>query len=232
MTRSTFTQKGFDKRPGFLPSDDLELLRKTCDRLMDEPVSNDNDRHGIGMANRRFLSKRHEEFPDLEAFLLSARIGALVSDYLDTPGYLFNEQFVVKPAESGGSFAWHQDGAYVGFDHRPYLSVWIALDDTTEENGCVHILPRDLAEKPHLDPHRWSKETKDLLGYEGDDPGVPMTAQAGDVVLFSSLTLHRSGANRTGKARRAYLAQFSPEPILVPESGTPKSFAKPVSHPA
>ena len=123
--------------------------------------------------------------------------------------FLFNEQFVVKGAGTGASFAWHQDGAYVGFDHRPYLTVWIALDDTTEENGCVYLLPRDLDAQPGLDPHEWQEASRELNGYSGDDPGRPMTCRAGTVVAFSSLTLHRSGDNRTDTPRRAYVCQYS-----------------------
>jgi ectoine hydroxylase-related dioxygenase (phytanoyl-CoA dioxygenase family) len=141
---------------------------------------------------------------------------------------LFNEQFVVKGAGKGASFAWHQDSAYVGFDHKPYLTVWIALDDTTEENGCVYLLPRNLETDPGIDEHEWQEDSKELNGYFGDEPGRPMVCPAGTVVAFSSRTLHRSGPNGTDRPRRAYIAQYSVEPIRNPESGELKRFAKPV----
>jgi ectoine hydroxylase-related dioxygenase (phytanoyl-CoA dioxygenase family) len=55
--------------------------------------------------------------------------------------YLFNEQYVVKAAEQGMPFSWHQDSGFIDYPHRPYLTCWIALDDMTEANGTVYLLP-------------------------------------------------------------------------------------------
>ena len=115
----------------------------------------------------------------------------------------------------------------VGFDHRPYLTVWMALDDATEANGCVHVLPRDLDADQSLVAHRRAEDGKEKIGYDGPDPGVPVVVPAGAVVAFSSTTLHRSGGNTTDRRRRAYLAQYSDGPILDPATGAPKHFAKP-----
>lgn len=229
-TLDTFRKTGHAVFEGALSADDLALLQQTCDTLMSEPVDDGGgDRHKIGLgAARRFLAHRHEEFPDLEDFLLGDTIDHVTRACLGQPAMLFNEQFVVKGAGKGASFAWHQDGAYVGYDHTPYLTVWIALDDTTEENGCVYLLPRDLDAEPGLDPHEWQDETNELNGYTGDSPGTPMTCPAGTVVAFSSLTLHRSGPNVTGTPRRAYVCQYSVEPIRDPETGALKRYAKPV----
>lgn len=228
---SEFRRDGFAVFPDALGEQDLRDLRDACTTLLDEPVDDGgNGRHKIGLGHaRRFLAHRHEEFPAVEAFLLSDRIGAIVSQCLGSPGYLFNEQFVVKGSGTGASFAWHQDGAYVGFDHKPYLTVWIALDDTTEENGCVYLLPRDLDTDPDLDPHEWLEASNELNGYTGDSPGLPMTCPAGTIVAFSSLTLHRSGENRTTAPRRAYVCQYSIEPLRDPSTGDLKRFAKPVA---
>ena len=55
-----------------------------------------------------------------------------------------------------------------------------------------------------------------------------MTCPAGDIVAFSSLTPHRSGSNVTDVPRRAYVCQYSAEPIRDPKTGDLKRFAKPV----
>ncbi|RVT85672.1 phytanoyl-CoA dioxygenase family protein [Rhodobacteraceae bacterium CCMM004] len=228
--RPDFRARGHAEFPAAVPPGALADLRAACDALLAEPADDGGDgthRIGLGRA-RQFLAHRHEEFPAVERFLLGPEMAAVVEACLGTPGYLFNEQFVVKGAGSGASFAWHQDGAYVGFDHTPYLTVWIALDDATEENGCVYLLARDLDRQPGLEPHVWQEASNELNGYDGDAPGTPMTAAAGDVVAFSSLTLHRSGENRTPRPRRAYVCQYSAEPLLDPATGRPKRFAKPV----
>lgn len=227
-TIETFRNQGFVLFENALDETELATLQSVCDALLDEPVDDGGGKtHRIGLGEkRRFLRHRHEDFPDLAAFVLGdtiARISAACG--LDDP-MLFNEQFVVKGAAKGASFAWHQDGAYVGFDHKPYLTIWIALDDATIDNGCVFILPRNLDSHPDLDVHEWLDESNELNGYFGNETGVPVTCKAGTIVAFSSLTLHRSGENVTDKPRRAYVTQYSSGPINDPATGQPKRFAK------
>ncbi len=204
------------------------MLRSVCGELLDEPVDDGGSSglHRLGLGNaRRFLAHRHAEFPALQRFILKGTPARLAARIFGGPCRLFNEQFVVKGAGTGGAFAWHQDGAYVGFPHKPYVSVWIALDDTSEDNGCLYILSRDLEEADFLDPHEWIPGTRELNGYSGSETGLPVLCAAGEMAAFSSLTLHRSGPNRTAADRRAYLVQYSREVIRDPETGEPKRFS-------
>ena len=209
-----------------LETEDLSMLQRICDELLVEtPKDGGEGLHNIGLGRRRqFLRHRHPDYPELETFLLQGPPARLASDLFGGTAYLFNEQFVVKGAKKGASFAWHQDGAYVGFDHKPYLTVWIALDAATEENGCVYLLPRNLKEKPGLDPHKPIEGSAELNGYFGSETGNAVEVPAGAVVGFSSLTLHRSGPNTTDLPRRAYICQYSPEPIIDPETNELKRF--------
>lgn len=230
MTDS-FQKEGYKVFENALTAAELETLRAACTTLLNEPVDDGGDgKHKIGLGSaRRFLAHRHAEFPDVEALLLSEKLDGIIRSCLGTDSYLFNEQFVVKGAGKGASFAWHQDSAYVGFDHTAYLTVWIALDDATEENGCVYLIPRDIEANPGIDPHEWQDDSNELNGYNGSDTGTAMTCKAGTIVAFSSLTLHRSGSNVTDKPRRAYVCQYSVEPLKDPTTGVLKRFAKPVA---
>mgnify|MGYP001612325022 CR=1 FL=1 len=69
--------------------------------------------------------------------------------------------------------------------------------------------------------------TGDKQGYFGKEEGVPAIVPAGSVVVFSSLSFHRSGFNRTSKMRRAYVTQYSPEPICKPGTSEPMHLAVP-----
>lgn len=226
-----FRRVGYRVFPDAVGPNELGMLRNACDFLLDEPIDDGgNGRHKIGLGPaRRFLAHRHEAFPGLETFLTGPRIAEITESCLGEKAYLFNEQFVVKGSGSGASFAWHQDGAYVGFDHQPYLTVWIALDDTTVDNGCVYVIPRDLEAAPDLERHEWQEDSNEFNGYDGQESGTAMTCPAGTIVAFSSLTLHRSGPNVTPHRRRAYVCQYSVEPIRDPATGELKRFAKPVS---
>lgn len=228
---NAYRRQGFCVLPGTLKAAELAGLSAAADALLEEKVDDGGGRyHDIGRGeSRRFLRLRHEDFPAVEAFLFGDRMRELASALIGPTPHLFVEQFVVKGAKTGASFAWHQDGGYVGFEHKPYVTFWIALDAATRQNGCIYVLPRDLDRQPHLEPHRWDAENKERVGYEGDDPGIAVECPAGTIVAFSSLTLHRSGANTTGSRRRAYICQYSPEPMIDPATGRPRHFAKPLA---
>lgn len=227
-TVEQYFSEGYAILPHCLDPLELEILSDTCDLLLSEPPDDDlaGAGHNIGKGHaRRFLSHRHRDFPALSQLLLGPEMHALVSPILGKTPYLFNEQFVVKGPMSGSAFGWHQDGGYVGFEHAPYLSVWIAIDDAILENGPLYILPQNLRKDSAIRPHHWDEAAKEMIGYSGPNPGIAAVVPAGSVVLFSSVTLHRSSQNATDKPRRAYLAQFSGEPLIDPESGKPKRFA-------
>lgn len=224
-----FRQQGFLTWDAFLSPDEHRLLLEVCESLLAEPPDDDlgGKAHNIGRGqDRRFLRHRHADFPALADFLLGGRMARRLGPLLDDDPYLFNEQFVVKGPQTGASFAWHQDSGYVGFDHRPYLSVWLALDDTTQDNGALSILPRDLEAQDYIEDHVWDEAGKEFVGYQGTDAGLLVEVPARTAVLFSSLTLHCSGPNTTGRNRRAFLAQYSAGPIYKPGTTEPKTFAK------
>lgn len=224
----SFQDQGFAILPNALSDHELETLRTVCDDLLQEPPDDDNGgkSHNIGRGHdRRFLRHRHIDFQNLGGFVLGDGMKTFLRPFVGDKPYLFNEQFVVKAAHTGASFGWHQDGGYIPFAHRPYLTVWIALDDTSIDNGAVFLLPRtpDQGEQPVK--HWWNEAEKEYVGYDGPDPGLPAEVPAGSVVVFSSLTLHRSSPNTTDRPRRGYVVQYSAEPIIDPDTGDNRLFA-------
>ena len=104
-----------------------------------------------------------------------------------------------------------------GIITAPICPCWCALDDMSIENGTVYILPysRDgRASADDITDHEVEARSNDKVGYRGADPGEPAIVPAGSIVVFSSRTFHRSGANMSDKYRRSYLAQYSAEPIM------------------
>ncbi|MBA3242308.1 MAG: phytanoyl-CoA dioxygenase family protein, partial [Acidobacteria bacterium] len=54
----------------------------------------------------------------------------------------WHDQLFCKPARHGGVVAWHQDYSYwTRTTPLAHLTCWVALDDATRENGCVHYVP-------------------------------------------------------------------------------------------
>ncbi|HEX2411299.1 MAG TPA: phytanoyl-CoA dioxygenase family protein [Solirubrobacteraceae bacterium] len=141
---------------------------------------------------------------------------------------MFNEQYVIKAAERGMKFSWHQDSGFVGYPHRPYLTCWITLDDVSEANGTVSLVPYERAGTRDVVEHVKDERTGDMVGYFGADPGDPVTAPAGSIACFSSTLFHRSGPNTTDRMRRVYVVQYSAEPILDERGTAPRHLAEPL----
>ncbi len=233
--RRQFDEQGFFVLERVIPEPYIDMLRHECARLMAQ-IDAAADRAGQPRTTKYFFSVwdeppgvnpvKDEARTNIRQFVFSDLMAGITRELLGDTVYLCFEQFVVKAAEKGGTFAWHQDSAYVSMPHDPYLTCWCTLDDVTEENGTVYMLPYDRAGTRDVLPHTKLEDDFDLVGYRGDDPGVPVICPAGSIAFFSSHVLHRSGTNTTPRQRRIYLPQYSSAPILKPD-GTPFYIAEP-----
>jgi ectoine hydroxylase-related dioxygenase (phytanoyl-CoA dioxygenase family) len=227
-----YQSQGFFVLERVMPQTHLDMLRGECGRYIDV-IEAEMDRLGkdvIGInhrGKRYFISNRYKESPYISSFIFSELMADICRATLGPNAYLFHEQYVVKSAEKGMKFGWHQDSGYVGYDHKPYLTCWCTLDDVTIENGTVYMLPYARAGTHDWVRHAREEGTNDLIGYHGDDPGEAVIAPAGSIACFSSTCFHRSGVNTTDKMRRVYLPQYSAEPITRPDTGALHAFAEP-----
>jgi ectoine hydroxylase-related dioxygenase (phytanoyl-CoA dioxygenase family) len=227
-----FRHEGFFVLESVLPQTELELLRSECRGLIDER-DREMDRLGVDKLDldhrgSRYFVHAYGKSADIERFLRSDFMVEIARAALGDTVYLFNEQYVVKAAERGIKFSWHQDSGFVEYEHRPYLTCWIALDDVTEANGTVYLLPYSRAGTRNVIEHVRDEETNDLVGYFGDDPGDPVIVPAGSIACFSTTVFHRSGPNATDRMRRVYVAQYTAEPLLSEDRSRPRMLAKPL----
>jgi ectoine hydroxylase-related dioxygenase (phytanoyl-CoA dioxygenase family) len=228
----SFRHEGFFILESILPASDLELLRGECQRFIDER-DHEMDRLGVDKLDldhrgRRYFVHAFGKSDAIERFLRSDLMVEIARAALGDTVYLFNEQYVVKAAEHGMKFGWHQDSGFIPYEHRPYVTCWIALDDVTEANGTVYLLPYSRAGTRDVIEHVRDDETNDLIGYFGDDRGDPVIAPAGSIACFSTTVFHRSGPNTTDSMRRVYVAQYTAEPLLSEDGSQPRILAKPL----
>lgn len=122
----------------------------------------------------------------------------------------WHDQLFCKPAKHGGVVAWHQDYSYwtrtVAMQH---LTCWVALDDATVDNGCLHYIPKShqwgLLEKPEL-----AGEIDGLMDYLTEDQKaafhpVPVELKKGYATFHHPLMVHGSYKNSSPRSRRAFV---------------------------
>ena len=119
---------------------------------------------------------------------------------------LFKEKINYKLA-GGSGFAAHQDSpAYIGLadDH---VSVMVAVDAATEQNGCLQVCPGQWGKSSNVPLTADGIVTKEA---EAAMTFVPVPANAGDVLFFNGYIPHRSNANLSERNRRAIFLTYNP----------------------
>ncbi len=153
--------------------------------------------------------------PVLREFTRASLLTDLCADLVGPDVRLYWDQAVYKKPGTESPFPWHQDNGYAFVEPQQYLTCWVALTDATEENGCPWVVP-GLHRLGTL-AHEYSDIGLVCLRDPPDAVAVP--APAGSIVVFSSLTPHSTGPNRTGAVRKAYIVQYAPSgaAVLRPE---------------
>jgi phytanoyl-CoA hydroxylase len=140
----------------------------------------------------------------LRRFARDALFLNIAHDLVGPDVRLFWDQAVYKKPEGAREFPWHQDNGYTYVEPQGYVTCWIALTEATENNGCPWVMP-GLHRLGTL-AHHWTD-----TGFQCEvDPAtaVSVPVAAGGVVVFSSLTPHRTGPNLTTSTRKAYILQY------------------------
>ena len=123
----------------------------------------------------------------------------LLSELMGERAVLFKEKINFK-LPGGAGFAPHQDApAFETFGHRFHVTMMIAIDNSTTDNGCLEFsAPVPMYQKlPMEDDGTVAKKTVAEL------PWHTLESNAGDIVFFDSYIPHRSPGNQSNRSRRA-----------------------------
>ena len=116
----------------------------------------------------------------------------------------------MKPARVGSIVEWHQDLAYFPHTNDDLVTLLIYLDEATEENGCLQVMPRH---HTHWFDHRLSDGSfSGMITEKIDDgrfgPPTALTAPAGSVIFMHPMTPHSSLPNHSEKPRRTLIFEY------------------------
>ena len=142
---------------------------------------------------------------------------------------LFASHYISKPAGDGQPVLWHQDGSYWPLDPMNVVSLWLAIDDSTSENGCVRVIPgthrRDLAElKQREDVANVLNSGMDEAAVD-ESAAVDLVLRSGDVSIHHPNIIHGSNANLSRRRRCGLTIRYIPTSTrIVSEQPWPSAF--------
>jgi hypothetical protein len=223
----TFGQQGFLGPFSLLNGQQVETLRNGLERMLEPDYPRARDLIGHpklppgGPGARRGVIYFQGPWMAEEAFhdlVFTPKLTVPLCQLLgvDTVRF-FHDQVFYKPPHHGGIVAWHQDYSYWTRTRPPgHITCFIALDDSTLENGCLHLVPGS---------HRWnllprvrltsgSSEDMDSIKsvltpeQRAQFHPVPMVLKAGEASFHHCFTVHGSYANNSPRPRRSLVLNY------------------------
>ncbi len=208
-----FARDGFAILPHLFSPAEIEPVSAEVDRILSgaadymppdtivfEPGANPPE-----VRNAFHMHLHHPLFRDLASH---PKIVAFAEQILPGPIRLYSSQIFAKPARVGSVVPPHQDMPYWPFDPPEMATVWLALDHSSEANGCVRFAAgsHKLGPLPH-GPSGVAGNSLAVLDHPGLSglPEVAAIAPRGSAVVHHCLTVHRSEPNRSEQPRRGLI---------------------------
>ena len=126
---------------------------------------------------------------------------------------LWGTSVFAKKAFDSGFISWHQDETYWGLDSGKITTAWIALTESSIENGCMRVIPgsQALAIQPHHETY--AKENLLSRGQEitvkvSEEEAIDVVLNPGQMSLHHAKIIHGSNANTSDKKRIGFAARY------------------------
>ena len=219
--REAFRRDGYVHLRGVLDDAEIAEVDAIYNRFLRREISVDgkdfNDmttgEHGTDPSGYAIVNVMlpRKYLPSLQGSIYEQRAQSIAEQLCGEGMMIDFDQFLAKhPGRADAVFGWHQDQAYwIDTDDRRTATCWLAVDDTSLENGCMQFLPGSNHQpvRPHRPLHedRTKSHTlvTDLLPGEST---VPVFIKRGDITVHSEGVLHGSGGNTSADNwRRAYI---------------------------
>lgn len=135
----------------------------------------------------------------------------------------FTTHYICKPPTIGQAVLWHQDGGYWKLDPMQAVAMWIAIDRSSEENGCLKMIPG--SHKSPLEKIILRNDVPNVLGASIHDDGVDLDnvvdieLNPGDLSIHHPNLIHCSGPNHSKKRRCGLNLGYMPTSTSISNKG-------------
>jgi ectoine hydroxylase-related dioxygenase (phytanoyl-CoA dioxygenase family) len=212
-----YNDKGVVRIREFLRPAEVAAIRQEIDRFIREdldskpPQTSTREADGKTVRNLWHLEEHCAYFQELAG---RADIRSLVAELVNGEPVLMAVETFNKPARIGSGVPFHQDNAYFCLEPPDALTVWIAIDDVTIENGAVYFV--EGSHQGGMLPTKKSGVSGNSIGM-AELPTTPKDQQfcatlaAGDATIHHCQTIHHSDPNKTDRSRLGLLFVFRGE---------------------
>lgn len=226
VDRSNFAQDGFVHLGGVLTEAEVAELEVVYDRFLRRDIvvpgkdycdmAGDYGREPEDYSIVNVMLPRRY-YPEWQGNVYERRTADIARQLCGEGMTIDYDQLLAKqPFKEDAIFAWHQDMAYwPDTPDRRTATFWLAVDDSTVENGCMRFVPAT-SHEPALRPHAplfGGRGTSHALGTDlrDDDRVIVKPIARGDCTVHNERVMHGSGGNLTAGYRRAYVIAYRSE---------------------
>ena len=201
---SHYHEQGFVIPDFRLPDSTIQSIKNDFDRFLERYPEFRQSCAALLIYDTTFLNyARNSDILDMVAQILGEDIA------------IWNSSYFGKPAHDGKRVPWHQDGRYWPIRPLASCSVWIAIDDSNTENGCLRVIPGSHKSgklfKHENNPSDDLVLSLELLSSEFDESSaMDIVLESGQISLHDVFLVHGSEPNTSGKPRRGMTLRFFP----------------------
>lgn len=142
------------------------------------------------------------------------RLIDITEQFLGPDIALFASHYICKPPKTGQPVLWHQDGSYWPLEPMDVITLWLAVTDSTIENGCMKVIPK--SQNMSLQETKSRTDIDNVLASSIDDDLVDESSvlniilNAGDVSIHHPNIIHGSDSNHSDTWRMGLTLRYIP----------------------
>lgn len=220
-----YKQDGFLVIEDFLSPEELEFWREALNEAVAKRNGNKmpdrKEVYGKGDSDDKSyydnvfdqLINLWQDNEKIKQIMLDERIGKMAAQLSGSDGIrIWHDQALIKKPWANPT-SWHLDTPYWSFSDRRALSIWVALDDATYENGCLFFIPGSYQQTTFENPGIGKNMGAIFTTYPEFKTSKSIAApmKAGSCSFHNGLTIHGAHANMTSGFRRAMTCAFMPD---------------------
>jgi non-haem Fe2+, alpha-ketoglutarate-dependent halogenase len=128
---------------------------------------------------------------------------------------VWGSSFFIKEPRNPSFVSWHQDSTYWGLEPPDIVTAWVALSESTHENGAMRVIPgsHKLDQAPHRDTFAADNllsRGQEIMVEVDESQAVELPLQPGEMSLHHVRLIHGSEPNPSGKRRIGFAIRYLP----------------------